>query len=345
MKVLMTADTLGGVWTYAGELAQGLAARGAEVIVAAMGRAPDPDQLTMMAGADVVSREGALEWMPDAWEDVEAAGEWLLDLEDDVRPDVVHLNGYVHAALPWRAAVMVVAHSDVLSWFEAVRGVPAPPEWDRYRDDVERGLRAAEMVVAPTAATLAALERHFAFAAERVVVPNGRRLGALPARKHPLVVATGRAWDEAKNVAALERIAPALPWPLLVLGEGSRAGRVSNSHIETALARASIFALPARYEPFGLAALEAALSGCALVLGDIPTLREVWGDAALFVDPSDDDAIERTLLALMGDDERRRDFAAEARARASLYTPELMAARYLELYEGVAAARREPERV
>ncbi len=32
--------------------------------------------------------------------------------------------------------------------------------------------------------------------------------------------------------------------------------------------------LPARYEPFGLSVLEAALSGCALVLGDIPSLRE-----------------------------------------------------------------------
>ena len=52
------------------------------------------------------------------------------------------------------------------------------------------------------------------------------------------------------------------------------------------MGRAAIYALPARYEPFGLSILEAALSGCALVIGDIPSLREIWADAALFV-PSD----------------------------------------------------------
>ncbi|MEB3829625.1 glycosyltransferase [Phormidium sp. CCY1219] len=50
-------------------------------------------------------------------------------------------------------------------------------------------------------------------------------------------------------------------------------------------ARAAIYAFPARYEPFGLSVLEAALSGCALVLGDIPRLREMWGDAAVFANP------------------------------------------------------------
>ena len=57
------------------------------------------------------------------------------------------------------------------------------------------------------------------------------------------------------------------------------------------LRRATIFALPARYEPFGLSALEAGLAGCALVLGDIP-MREVWHDAAMFVPPEQPAALE-----------------------------------------------------
>ncbi len=65
------------------------------------------------------------------------------------------------------------------------------------------------------------------------------------------------------------------------------------------LGRASIFALPARYEPFGLLPLEAALSGCALVLGDIPSLREVWGDAAWFVPPDDRDALTAAIGSLI----------------------------------------------
>ena len=63
------------------------------------------------------------------------------------------------------------------------------------------------------------------------------------------------------------------------------------------IARAAIYALPAHYEPFGLSILEAAMSGCALVLGDIPSLREIWGDAAVFVHPDNRDAVARCLAA------------------------------------------------
>ena len=66
------------------------------------------------------------------------------------------------------------------------------------------------------------------------------------------------------------------------------SGRLTPPQMARVVSRApSIYALPARYEPFGLSVLEAALSGCALVLGDIPSLREIWDGAALFVDPDD----------------------------------------------------------
>jgi len=103
--------------------------------------------------------------------------------------------------------------------------------------------------------------------------------------------------------------------------------------------RASIFASPARYEPFGLAALEAAQAGCALVLGDIPSLREVWGDAALFVPPDDDEA----LLAALRTASRPRELhvlASRARARAARYAPEATAAGMAQAYGHVLAGAR-----
>jgi glycogen synthase len=331
MRVLMTADTLGGIWTYAAELAEALAARRVDVTVAALGRRPTDDQLAAMPSASVVARECALEWMPDAWPDVEETGAWLLALRDELDPEVIHLNGYAHAALPWQAPVVVVAHSCVLSWFEAVRDSPAPLEWTRYRIEVERGLRAADAVVAPTAAMLAVLERHYSFAAERLVIPNGRR-GPVPAPKRPFVLTAGRIWDEAKNVAALERIAPRLPWPVRTAGEGSAAGHVARCDLDRLLAEAAVFALPARYEPFGLAALEAGLAGCALILGDIPSLREVWAAAALFVDPDDDLELELALRLVIGDSHLRARLAEAAQTRAARFTPERMAHAYLRLY-------------
>src|SRR5439155_5441375 len=190
-------------------------------------------------------------------------------------------------------------HSCVLSWWRAVKGAPAPPEWDPYAQEVARGLGAADLVVAPTEFMLAALEMHYGPLPARIRIPNGRDPAQFtPGIKENFVLTAGRFWDEAKNLRALDLVAPRLPWPVYAAGgqtgpQGGTAGfrnvrtlgRQSSSCLASWMARASIYALPARYEPFGLSALEAALAGCALVLGDIPSLREVWGDTAIYVNP------------------------------------------------------------
>ncbi len=328
----MTADTAGGVWTYALELARALPHL---VTIAVMGGAPSAGQRTEAEGLDVRAKGFALEWMPEPWEDLERAGEWLLELREEVRPDLVHLNGYAHAALPWGTPVLVTAHSDVLSWHEAVRRSAAGPEWNRYRQVVGAGLAAADAVVAPTAAMLEALGRHYDFTDRRLVIPNGRRPIA-PLPKEPLVVAAGRLWDEAKNAAALERVAARVPWPV----EFARGERPAAAIAEL-FGRASIFVEPARYEPFGLAALEAASAGCALVLGDVASLHEVWGTAATFVDPEDDDALAGAVTRLIVDADLRAEMACRARARARKFTPDRMSAAYDSLYRSLYAQARE----
>src|SRR5262249_58528859 len=82
-------------------------------------------------------------------------------------------------------------------------------------------------------------------------------------------------------------------------------GVLSEAEMAPLYAGASIYAAPARYEPFGLTILEAALSGCALVLGDIPSLRELWEDAAVFVPRDDDAALETCLRDLIRHPEMR----------------------------------------
>jgi glycosyltransferase involved in cell wall biosynthesis len=117
-------------------------------------------------------------------------------------------------------------------------------------------------------------------------------------------------------------------------------GRLGSDALAGWYARAAIYALPARYEPFGLSALEAAHSGCALVLGDIPSLREIWGDAAVFVPPEDCPALENAIRGLIDDPERRQSMADAARERASRYTPARMAEQYLAAYHSVNERRR-----
>jgi glycosyltransferase involved in cell wall biosynthesis len=287
-----------------------------------------------------------LEWMEDPWDDVTEAGEWLLALEREIAPDVVHLNGYCHAALPWRAPVVVTGHSCVLSWWQAVHGTDAPASWGRYAAEVGKGVRAASLVTAPSDAMLRALERYYGPLPRRRVIGNGRALPRRDVPKEPFVFSAGRLWDEAKNVEAVCAVAPQLSWPVRVAGDTAGPdgdwircdhveylGRLSADEVASWMARASIYALPARYEPFGLSVLEAALSGCALVLGDIPSLREIWGDTALYAAPGNRRMLTAALTSLVDDDGRRQAMASAAQARAAALTPARMAAAYLGAYQ------------
>jgi glycogen(starch) synthase len=211
------------------------------------------------------------------------------------------------------------------------------------------------LVLAPTRAMLSVLERHYGRFSRSRVVPNGRdpRLFR-PGVKAPFIFAMGRLWDEAKNVAMLDKVAPSLTWPVYIAGEDRNptGGQVRYRAVRSLgglgapavarwLARAAIYALPARYEPFGLSILEAGLAGCALVLGDIPSLREVWDDAAIFVPPDDADALAVILQALTQDTARRVEFATRARARALQLTPQRMLAGYLSVYRELLSTRQE----
>lgn len=354
-RVLMTADAVGGVWQYAIDLASALHRRGVEVTIALLGPAPSDAQRSAAAGiATLAVGDYRLEWMDEPWDDVRRAGEWLLDLEREIRPDVVHLNGYCHASLSWQAPTVVVAHSCVCSWWRSVHGTEAPARLDRYRLEVSRGLARARLVIAPTAAMLAALQREYDKMSEARVIPNGRphrgpANGSQNGRqKESFVFAAGRLWDEAKNIESLCVVASSLPWPVCVAGsetapDGRYApaghvrhlGRLESADMEQWFGRAAIYALPARYEPFGLSVLEAAVAECALVLGDIPSLRENWSGAAVFVPPNDRHALAAALQRLIEDAHERAGLAALARERARRFDVETMAARYLAAYGDV----------
>jgi len=357
--VLMTADAVGGVWTYAVDLSRTLGERGVRVSLAVMGPPPGDAQREEIAAVPSVAmyeRPYALEWMDDPWGDVEQAGTWLLELERELRPDVVHLNGYCHAALAWQAPVLLAGHSCVLSWWRAVYGSEAPAKWDAYAERVTDGIQAADLVVAPTAAMLACLDFHYGPLLRRRVILNGRHATGLqaiePASKDAIVLTAGRLWDQAKNVDAVAAVAPYLPWPVYIAGESRRPsgdsvsyggvrglGRLSARELSEWMGRAAIYVLPARYEPFGLSVLEAALAGCALVLGDVRSLREVWGDAALYVPPDNRRALASAIRRLIDDADNRQTLGARAQARARELTPRRMAADYSSAYRDLICER------
>lgn len=358
-RILMTADTIGGIWTYALELAEGLGEHGTEVVLATMGKIPSRIQRAEAERVgNITLRESSfkLEWMQDPREDVARAGEWLLSLEQENSPEIIHLNGYVHALLPWSSSCLVVAHSCVLSWWKAVKKEPLPDEFHWYRDQVRAGLAAADLVVAPTSAMLDSLELNYLPLPDGRVIHNARSLESLvPGKKENIIISAGRIWDEGKNISAVAEAARSLPWPVVVAGEErhpegearalanvQRLGMQSSEGLAWWLQRASVFALPARYEPFGLSVLEAAKCGCALVLGDIPTLRELWDGAAVFIDPEDGEALGHALRELCARSWLLELMAAKAYERSAMFNRSRMVTEYLQAYQSIIPGFRSP---
>jgi glycosyltransferase involved in cell wall biosynthesis len=209
-----------------------------------------------------------------------------------------------------------------------------------------RGFAGADAVVAPSKWMLQQLRRHYGVRSGQVIL-NGREPNPNGfASKSALIFAAGRIWDAAKNLMVLDEVAKGLAWPIYLAGESrdpvkqtllaarhlQLLGKLSGTDVTAWLSQASIYAFPALYEPFGLSVLEAALAGCALVLGDIPTLREQWDGRAVFVRPDDPDTLRLALNWLIEDRDLRNALAMRAQRHALTLTARRMALGYLGLY-------------
>jgi glycogen(starch) synthase len=358
MRVLVTTDTVGGVWTYTRELIGGLLRRGLDVSLVSFGGLPTASQTAWLdSRVDFRPTAYRLEWMHDAERDVEDSINYLEAVVRQVSPDLLHLNQFCYGRVRASVPRLVVAHSDVLSWWSEVKGEPAPDEpWFRwYRSVVQEGLAGADLVVAPSRWMLEALVRHYGRPAHTALVYNGRdpRRFDCHDNKQDLVVGVGRLWDEAKQVRLLAQLSESCPVVIagsdrdpgglarnrdLDFGRAAIVGLQPEEQLADLFARAAIYAGTSRYEPFGLAPLEAALAGCALVLNDIPSFREIWGDAAIYFHRNDAGSLASTVRGLRSAPRLRRVYGAKAQQRArDRYTADRMVSEYLQIYGNLVA--------
>lgn len=350
MKILMTTDTVGGVLVYTAALAGALRRWNVSILLAAMGGPLSQEwriHLKALGNVRIFESDYKLEWMDDPWADVANAGRWLMRLCERFTPDVIHFNNYMHALLDWPCPTLVVGHSCVYSWYRDVQGTAPEACWKKYFCCVSRAIKRADLVTAPTWCFLKRLKELYGPFRSNGAIYNGLNSDAADCEmtKEPMIFAAGRLWDQGKNIEILKRVQPLVETPIYTAGsllhpDGSIAdtgnlrhvGLLSAPQMKTWYAKSAVYVLPALYEPFGLSALEAAQAGCALVLADIPSLREVWADAAMFVDPRDAKSIAAALNLLMKDGQLRDDCARRARMRARLYTADKMARRYVAVY-------------
>ena len=85
-------------------------------------------------------------------------------------------------------------------------------------------------------------------------------------------------------------------------------------------------------EGFGVPILEAQASGRPLITSDLSPMREVAGEGACLVDPSDVAAIRAGIRKIIDDADYRRQLVARGLKNAARYSPATVGGRYLELY-------------
>jgi glycosyltransferase involved in cell wall biosynthesis len=114
-------------------------------------------------------------------------------------------------------------------------------------------------------------------------------------------------------------------------------GYVAPEQLAALYRGATLVAMPSLYEGFGLPVVEAFAAGAAVVASDLPVLREVAGDAALFVPASDGEAWTDALERLLADASLRSALAARGRERAERFDWRRAAAAHVDVWRAAAA--------
>jgi glycosyltransferase involved in cell wall biosynthesis len=145
----------------------------------------------------------------------------------------------------------------------------------------------------------------------------------------PLVLAGKPGWLNEAFYAALEA-SPARQGVI-------RTGYVEDEHLPALYSGAELFVLPSMYEGFGLPPLEAMASGAPVACSDIPALREVAGEAALYFNPLETEAIQAALVEGLRRDDLRAALRERGLQRSRAFSWERAARETLAVYQRVLA--------
>lgn len=347
MKVLISTNNIGDSYTFSLDLARNLQQSGTEVFLAVNGSPLTEQQKQELEFFDYSFAEYKQEWMDNPWDDIRDAGQWLLKVYRFVQPDLVHLNSFTFAALPWDVPVITMVHSCELTRWKALHKSAPPKKWERYRQQAQNGLQASDVVVAPSYMMLSNAERLYGPFKRSRVIPYGRNsYDFRTSVKEKYIFSEGNILDDSKNIRIILDVAPHINYPIYIAGDNDDVeinnlpenvfftGTLNQQQKTDWLASAFIYLLPARYEPFGYSFIDAAFSKCALIGGNIPSLREIWHDAMIYIRSKEELIYE--VNDLMDNVEELYIYGQKAYERAhENYRLEKMINRYKQLYQKV----------
>lgn len=127
----------------------------------------------------------------------------------------------------------------------------------------------------------------------------------------------------------------ALAQKLGIEGSVRWLGRVPDGDLPALYSASTAFVFPSLYEGFGLPVLEAMSCGTPVTCSEIPALREVAGEAALYFDPRSPDSMAQAIDNILEDQELRESLREKGFARASGFSWEKSARETIAFYREV----------
>lgn len=115
-------------------------------------------------------------------------------------------------------------------------------------------------------------------------------------------------------------------------------GEIDDKALVSLVASATALVLPSLYEGFGLPPLEAMAVGCPTIVADIPGLRETCGDASVFFNPKDADALVAALDRILSDAALRLDLRERGFRRVGAFDWNRSAEILIEAMESLLAS-------
>ncbi|MBK5307374.1 MAG: glycosyltransferase family 4 protein [Frankiaceae bacterium] len=236
------------------------------------------------------------------------------------RVDVFHATNFVLPPLRRARGVVTIHDLAYLRHPDTVSSASA-----RYRDLVPRSLARASVVVTPSAATAAALREEYDVRCPVVVTPLGvdehwgraaplgdearKRLGLPPT--YLLFVGTLEPRKDLRTLLAAHRLVPDAP-PLVLVGPAGwgqqldvsgciTPGYLGDDVLPGVVAGAAALVLPSLDEGFGIPVIEALAAGTPVVASDLPVLREVGGDVAVYAEPGSPSSFAAALQQVLDD--------------------------------------------
>lgn len=272
------------------------------------------------------------------------------------KADIVHFTG---GTLPLRAPHPCVLTLHDLAWLHGA--VTGRPHSRLYFDTIQQRLaRQADMIATDTVVARSDIIENLRLPPSKVTVTGAGvddswfETPRAP-QNPPLLLSVGTV-EERKDLITAVRALAALPSFKLVsagphtpyakkvmrvatgLSLGERVellGFVDDVTLQSLYSRATALIFPSLYEGFGLPPLQALAAKLPVVASDIPVLREVLGDCALFARPSDPTSFADGVRSAAKSDTVARDLIERGQAHARTFTWARVAERTVNLYRGV----------